>query len=592
VPSVTIHRGESVAPGVAVGTVYLRGFEESDGYAPRIPSDQVEHELNRLRDAMVTSRSQIEEIKESQRAVLREAELRIFDTHIAYLADPMFVSEIEKLVLQERYSVRAAIHKVVESYDRIFQLVENDTVRQRASDFRDVAMRISRNLAQDGAGNLVPPPTPDGRYVLAAAKLTTTDMFDLRNVTVEGIVAEEGGISSHAAILARSMGIPTITGIRNLPDKLENGDLVVLDAGNGELHVHPDERVIAEYTQSAERWKSVRHEAPPEESVHATRDGTELRLLGACGNVGEVELARTFGMDGIGLFRTELMFMVEDRLPTEDMLVKQYSEVVRLPDHQRALFRLLDVSAAAKVKGLPRATERNPALGQRGIRSHMADGAVMRLQLRAILRASAGRTTAGVLVPFVTAVQEIQRVKSAILEERVALRKAGLKCADQLFVAPIIEVPAAAFVLKAFLEDSSFAVVAIDDLQAHLLAADRDNSGVRDYYEMMHPALFEVLARLATDAKTLKKELVLFGEGAADPVRLPFYLGIGVRSFSVAPVRVNGMLDIMGRFTIDECEAIAKRVLQAPRGLDVQRVLVQVAEGRRFPTARSRSRLS
>lgn len=584
----TVHRGESVAPGVAVGTVYLRGFDEAEGYAPRIPSDQVEHELNRLREALVVSRSQIEEIKDAQREVLGEDELRIFDTHIGYLSDPMFVSEIEKLVLQERYSVRAAIHRVVENYDRIFQLVENERVRQRASDFRDVATRISRNLTSEGGGEMLPPPDPDARYVLAAAKLTTTDMFDLRNAAVEGIVAEEGGISSHAAILARSMGIPTITGIRNLPAQLENGDLVILDAGNGELHVRPDERLLAEYTQSAERWKSVRHEAPPQEAAHATRDGSEVSLLAACGNVGEVELARTFGMGGVGLFRTELMFMVDDRLPTEDMLVKQYSEVVKLPDQQRAMFRLLDVTAAARVSGLPRAEERNPALGLRGIRAHMADGAVMRLQLRAILRAAVGRETAGVLVPFVTAVQEIQRVKAAILEERLALRKAGVACAESLFVAPIIEVPAAAFVLKAFLDESSFVVVAVDDLQAHLLAADRDNAGVREHYEMMHPGLFEVLARLARDAAALDKELVLFGEGAADPIRLPFYLGTGVRSYAVAPVRVNGMLEILQRFSIDECQAIAKRVLEAPRALDVQRILVQLAEGRTFRKRRRR----
>jgi len=167
-------------------------------------------------------------------------------------------------------------------------------------------------------------------------------------------------------------------------------------------------------------------------------------------------------------------------------------------------------------------------------------------------------------------------VKAAILEERLALRKRGVPCADTLYVAPIIEVPAAAYVLNTFLNESDFAVVAVDDLQAHLLAADRDNVAVREYYEMLHPALFELLARMAKEAGRKEKELVLFGESAADPGRIPLYLGVGYRSFAVAPVRLNGMLKVMGRYTIDECRKISTRVLDAPRTLDVQRVLVNL----------------
>jgi len=200
---------------------------------------------------------------------------------------------------------------------------------------------------------------------------------------------------------------------------------------------------------------------------------------------------------------------------------------------------------------------------------------VLRLQVRAILRAAATIENAAILVPFVTNVNDLQRVNSAIVEERHELRKRAVPCADQIHVAPIVEVPAAAFTCRALLVDADFVVVALDDLQALLLAADRDAAAVRGYYEMAHPAMFELLQRIAAEAAAAEKPVVLFGESAADPQRLPFYLGIGVRDFAVAPARVGAMLEVLQRYTIDECEKLAEELLQAPRGLDVQRILLK-----------------
>ena len=571
-----IHKGETVAPGIALGTVFLQGYDEAEGFSPRIPSDQVESELNRLRDALAASRKQLEELKQKHEGQLGSSEIAIFDTHVAYLQDPMFIDELEKLVIQERMSVRGAIRKVVQDYDQIFQLVENDYLRQRASDFRDVSTRVLRNLEPEPKQARE---RPKGRYVLAARRLSTTDMFSIDNEQVEGIVAEEGGISSHAAILARSMGIPTITGIRDLPSKLDTGDFVILDASTGEISINPDERVRAEYEQSAAKFKAAQaHTQAATSKKHTLRDGQEVRLLASCGNVGEVNLARTFGMDGVGLFRTELLFLVEKRIPSEEMLAHHYREVVRQPDGHPVNIRLLDISSDLPIPGLSIGQERNPVLGLRGVRALLRHGSLLRLQLRAILRAAEGTKNTAVLVPFVTTLQDLQRVKSAVVEERLSLRKQKIACAETLQVVPILEVPAAVFVLPALFAECEFAVVALDSLQAHLLAADRDNTGVREYFEAMHPALFELLARIARDAQRLDKRILLFGESAADPVRLPFYLGIGIRNYSIAPVRLNAMLKVLRRFSMDECKAVVERVLEAPRTLDVQRVLVGMAE--------------
>ncbi|MCA8943415.1 MAG: phosphoenolpyruvate--protein phosphotransferase [Planctomycetes bacterium] len=570
-----VFKGESVASGIALGPVYLQGFAEEDSYPRRIAADQVENELNGLRQALDRSRDQIQALKSKHGDTLKKKELRIFDVHIEYLQDPMFIDEIEKLVMNERYSVRAAIRKIVDDYDRIFQLVEDDYLRQRAGDFRDVATRVLRNLASpNGTGGETAQPAD--HYILAARKLTVNDLFKLDHDHVGGIVAEEGGISSHAGILARSMGIPTITGIRDLVGKVQNRDFVIIDAGTGEFHVDPDERLRAEYERAASKVRSTSSTKAVKNRPHATRDGAAIRIYASCGSTSEVELAELYGMDGIGLYRTELMFLVDSRLPSEDMLTHHYAEVAKRQGKDRPVaFRLLDVGGEAGLGNIPGEAERNPALGLRGIRSLLFDGKILRLQVRAILRASANSPGAAILVPFVTGISELQRVKAAVVEERLELRKQKIACAETIRIAPIIEVPAAAFMLHAFLNESSYVVVAVDDMQALLLASDRDNPRVRDYYATQHPAFFELIARMAREAKEHKKEIVLFGEAAADLSRLPFYLGVGIRAFSIAPVNADRLLDMCGKYTIDECRKIANRILEAPRSLDVQRLLLR-----------------
>ncbi|MEC8653700.1 MAG: putative PEP-binding protein [Planctomycetota bacterium] len=569
----TVVRGECVSPGVAIGQIFLRGFE-SQGAGPRIAADEVEVELNRLSTALEQSRLQMEEIKQKQAGSLGEAELRIFDAHLAYLGDAMFVTEIETQIINERLSAREAVQGVFAKYDRIFSLVESDLLRRRASDLRDVATRLLRNIE---GGQVREGEAPKGPYILAARKLTTADMFNLDNEQVEGIVAEEGGMSSHAAILARGMGIPTLTGIRDLAKHLRNGDLAVLRATEGQLVVGPTDTALAEATTEAQRWRASQADdgEGAELATHQTRDGTAMHILGSCGSSGEADLVHTFGMEGVGVFRTELQFLASDAAPSEEDLVASYKEVLDGQRGKPVSFRLLDVASATLDADAPQ-QERNPAMGRKGVRGLLAKQDVLRLQLRAILRAAAGAEGVAVLVPFVTSIADLQRVKSALVEERVSLMKAKVACAADLKIAPIIEVPAAAMSLGALLNEGDFAVVAVDDLQANLLAADRDNASVRPYYEMVHPAVFETLARMAKDAERKGKSIVLFGESAADPERVPFYVGVGYRSFSVAPVRLRGMLKVFARYSVEECRKIAARMLEAPRTLDVQRVLVNL----------------
>lgn len=573
----TVIRGECVAPGVALGNVVLRGYDDGALVAVRLAADEVDDEVRRLQEAVSKSRAELVELKAEHGDTIGADQARIFDVHVALLDDPEFLRSVEAQVREERLNVGAAIAAVVRDYERLFELVENAMLRERAADFRDVAQRVLTHLER--SDRTVEAPSGEDGVVLAARRLSVNDLFRLDQGKVQGIVAEEGGMSSHAAILARSMGIPTLSGIRDLADKLHAGAFVIIDAASGELHVEPDERLRNEFQAAAERLESVPSAAEMTERPHQLRDGMEVRLLGACGNLAEAGLASALGMDGIGLYRTELLYLVDGRAPSEDVLVKHYAEVLRGNGDKPAWFRLLDVSSHQKVEWLHGRKERNPALGVRGARALLREGRALRRQVRAILRAAHGAKEVAVLVPFVTSIDELQRVRSAVVEERHQLVKKGVPCAERVRFAPIIEVPATAFISRALLAVSDFVVVGLDDLQSLVLAADRDNPDVAEQYQITHPAMFELCARVASDAKAAKKPAVLFGEIAAQPSLLPFFLGAGYRDFAVAPAHMERMLDQFDRWTATECRKISKELLQAPRALDVQRILFRTGAG-------------
>lgn len=562
-----------MAPGVALGTVVLRGYDDNAATVVRLAADEVEAEVDRLQTAIEASKEELRTLKSEHGETIGAEQARIFDVHIALLEDPQFFESVRAQVRDERLGLRAAISAVVRDYERLFELVEDNMLRDRAADFRDVAQRVSSHLAR--AERPVGTPTGNGKVVLAARRLSVNDLFRLEEGEVCGIIAEVGGMSSHAAILARSMGIPTLGGIEDLGSKVYDGAFVIVDAAAGELHLEPAESLRAEFESTAERLQQAPSAQASAERPHKTRDGKELRFLGACGNLAEAGLARAFGMDGIGLYRTELLYLADSRPPSEDVLVKHYQEVARGGGDQALWFRLFDSSSNQKVEWMHARPERNPALGVRGTRALLREGKALRRQIRAILRAAHGAKNAAILVPFVTSLDEMQRVRSAVVEERHQLVKARVPCVDRIQIAPIIEVPATAFVARALLAEADFAVVAVDDLQSLMLAADRDNSEVRDLYQIPHPAVFELVERISRDAQKAEKPAILFGEIAADPTFAPFFVGAGLRDFAIAPAHLSRMLDQCEKWSVTECKKITKELLAAPRALDVQRILMR-----------------
>jgi len=546
-PGGTTLRGTPVAPGLALGIVHRKDHDLLRAPPQRVPLEQVERELNRFHRSLSDSRRQLEALKERLHGRVPAEQVRILDTHLAYLKDSVFLADVENLILNEQMSLEAAIGKVVADFDRIFRLVQSETLRERAVDLRDVGIRVLRNLEKDSAPEGTGADAPV-EYILVARELSIVDMFNLANESVLGIVTEEGGLTSHAAILARSMRIPTLTGVAGLLESAREGAFAIVDATEGVVRLDPDELVRAQYSQRTTEREAPIHpsEGVPDWARRAprTRDGAVLEVSAACGNLPEVDQAAALGFQSIGLYRTELLYLIDREQPSLEALTAHYAAVIEHAGGAPVTFRLLHVDSSLEVGYLHEARELNPALGRAGIRCLFAREAVLRRQLQALLRAPPpeGNQRVRIAVPFVVDCGDLRRLKEILFEERYALRRAGIAFQEQVELGAILETPAAALGVRDLAREADFLVVGLDSLQQYLLAADRENHGLRQAFESLHPYVLRALLSIVEAADQAARPLSVFGVTVADPANLSFLVGLGVKSFCVPPLALQPFL--------------------------------------------------
>jgi phosphotransferase system enzyme I (PtsI) len=511
-------RGATVAPGLVVGTIYRKDYDLTRATGERVPLEEVEAELNRFRRAIDDSKRQLAELKARLEGRVEAQDARILDTHVALLKDSAFIADVENLILNEQLRLESSISKVIADFDRIFRLVRDDHLRQSAVDLRDVGLRVLRNLerhARDRSG-AEPPPS---EYVLAARELSIVDMFNLNGEHVQGIVTEEGGLTSHAAIFARSMRIPTLTGVTELLEHVHEGDYVILDATEGVLRVEPDEVVRAQYAtpETLAEAAPVTTEGVPDWALAETltRDGEAIEVTSSCGNLPEVEQAASLGRPTLGLYRTELMYLVDADPPSREALVHHYAAVLAATGGAGVTFRLLNVDSSLGLRWMHPEPEPNPVLGRAGVRALLKHESVLRRQLQAMLLAGVDAEVS-LAVPFVTDCGELRRVKEILFDERVELRKSGER-------------------------------LNLDALEAYLLAADRDHKGAPRELQPPHPFVLRALTKACQVAASLQRPLHVFGPTASHPAHLEMLVGVGLRHFCVPPAALRPFLEEIPR---------------------------------------------
>lgn len=550
-------RGTPVAPGLALGVVHRKDYDLANAPLDRIPREAIEAELNRFHRALIDARAQLAQLKTKLTGKVPQDDARILDVHIAYLKDSVFLSDVENLILNEQLCLEAAIAKVISDFDRIFRLVQNETLRERAVDLRDVGIRVLRHLEKHRAEEDTSALARPNDYVLAAKELSIVDMFNLQGERVLGILSETGALTSHAAILARSMRIPTLTAVAGLLETIREGDFVILDASEGVVRINPDEVVRAQYKESTS--EELVEEQAPEWSASdvRTRDGVAIHVASSCGNLPEVEQGVAHRASHVGLYRTELLFLVDKDVPSLESLQQHYAAVLAAARGKPVTFRLLHVDSSVGLAALHPAREPNPALGRAGVRALLSRELVLRRQLQAILRAGAGREVR-VALPFVTDTSELRRIKEILFEERLELKKQRDPFAEKLSVGVVIETPASLLAARDLARESEFLMIGLDAFTQYLLAVDREHADLRAWFENVHPCVLRALRTLVEVCDELAKPLSVFGVTATQSASVPFLVGVGLRHFCVEPDRMRGFVEDVGRLSTRQAARAAQ----------------------------------
>ncbi|MFT5049568.1 MAG: phosphoenolpyruvate-protein phosphotransferase [Chlamydiales bacterium] len=577
--------GTSVAPGVAMGRAFRKDYDLSQVTLQRVPRDHVERELNRFHSSLTDSRDQLEELKGHLRGNVPEDHVRVLDTHVAYLRDSVFLSDVENLILNEQMCLEGAIAKVILDFDRIFRLVQSETLRERAVDLRDVGIRVLRNL-EGGEGPEERPQRPKGDYILVAGELSIVDMFSVDNQHVLGILTEGGSLTSHGAILARSMRIPTLTGVEGLLDEVREGDFLIVDGTEGVVRVRPDEFVREQYSSGtdpddSEGAEGAAGEAPEWADFPGhTRGGESIQIAATCGTLPEVERSALLGMAGVGLYRTELLYLIDREPPSIEALSAHYKSVIKRAEGGSVTFRLLDADSNLQLGYLHEERELNPGLGRMGIRALLANTEVLRFQVRAMLRASADTdVVVRIAVPKVVDCDELRRVKEVLFAERHALRKAGTPFGEDLKVGAVLETPTSILGIRDLAGESDFLVINFNSLHQYLLAADRENALVAGYFAQLHPYVIRTLRKIVEVCAEAQKPLSIFGATAVSTVNLPLLLGVGLRHFSVAPVAVKAFLESIAKIDLREATRLAEEAARAVTSSELDPVMRSFGDG-------------
>ena len=555
--------GIPVSGGTAVGRLVVVGAlvpEDVDAIDGRAGGRTVEDQVARLIAAVDAGRAEISTIAAETRQRLGSESAAIIEVQLLVLDDPEWWDPILDEV-RNGSEPAAAVWSVTSAVAEVLGALDDPYLRERAADVLDVGRRITDHLA--GRNRRQALQGLCGDVVVAAYELSPTDTLDLDLDVIRGIVTERGARTSHAAILARQLGIPAVVGAAGLLEAVTAGSLAVLDGDAGTCEIDPEPHIVdrarAKAAGTAER-------AVIDHAV-ATRDGLGIAVLANASSVSDVERAMARGADGIGLYRTEFLFMSSPELPDEDAQAEHYAAVMRAARDRPVTFRTLDVGGDKPVPGLHVEAEENPFLGVRGIRLALANRPVFDAQLRALSRTAEAYPGVSVMIPMVSGLEELDEVRQALQE---------VVPGSTLRLGAMVEVPSAAILVDEFAREVDFLSVGTNDLTAYLLAADRGNPHLSELYSEFHPAVLRALHQIRRDAGDTPVSIC--GELAGDPRALGLLLGLGYRQLSVSGPLVPAVKDRVRRLDVAAATAATDTVLRARRRRDVEAGLTALLE--------------
>jgi len=578
IPLDTVLAGIGASPGIAIARSYLLNRARVTGIERRILPAEVDAEIAAFMAAVERSQTQLQEVKEH--AADQHAEhLYIIDTHLMILDDQLLIDATVNLIRDELINAEGALGRTLRRFRQVFESIGDEYLRERRSDIDSVGDRLMRNLLGEVRDNIE---DLSGQGIVVAHDLSPADTMQLDRDKVIGFVTDVGGRTSHTAILARSLAIPAVVGLETVSTQVASGVPLIIDGTTGTVIINPSPATFRDYLARKQQYEYLEKELESYRNLPAeTRDGHYLALRGNVERHEDVVAAKAQGIEGVGLFRTEFLFLAGDQPPDEETQYMAYRAAVETMAPHPVTVRTLDVGGDKFMPELNLLDEVNPALGLRAVRFSLREETMFRTQLRAILRASA-HGQIRLLLPMISGVAEIRACRLALNQVRQELAAEGVAMAGRIPVGIMVETPAAVLLAELMAKEVDFFSVGTNDLIQYCLAVDRGNEHVAYLFEPLHPAVLRALAEVCRAARSAGIEVSICGEMAGEQLYALVLLGLGFTELSMNPVAIPRIKRLVRQATLAEARRLVEELLQLPTAADVVATL-EAEMARRFP---------
>ncbi|GIN61332.1 phosphoenolpyruvate-protein phosphotransferase [Robertmurraya siralis] len=550
-------QGIAASSGIAIAKAYR--LVEPDLSFEKKTIEKVDSEVERFEAAIAQSKSELEMIRDNARENLGADKAAIFEAHLLVLSDPELLNPIKDKVKSDKVNAEFALKETADMFVSMFESMDNEYMRERAADIRDVTKRVLSHLL---GVKIVNPSMISEEVVVVAEDLTPSDTAQLNRQFVKGFTTDIGGRTSHSAIMARSLEIPAVVGTKTVTRDIENGDLVIVDGLKGEVHINPTPELVEQYKKATEDFEAQKAEWAKLKNEHTySADGHQVELVANIGTPNDLEGVMNNGGEGVGLYRTEFLYMGRDELPTEEEQFESYKAVLEGLEGKPVVVRTLDIGGDKELPYLKLPKEMNPFLGFRAIRLCLEEKEIFRTQLRALLRASTYGNLK-IMFPMIATLDEFRQAKAMLEEEKAKLQGEGIEVSDKIEVGIMVEIPSTAVLADQFAKEVDFFSIGTNDLIQYTMAADRMNERVSYLYQPYNPSILRLVKMVIDAAHKEGKWTGMCGEMAGDETAIPLLLGLGLDEFSMSATSILKARSQIRYLNKAEMEKLAAEALQ------------------------------
>ena len=563
-------KGIAASPGIAIGKAFL--YKETKLEIVEKSSLTKEEEIERLLNGREIAKAQLEEIKENTLKKLGKDKADIFEGHVTLLEDEELMSEIDSKITSEKYTAEFALNEAIDEYATMLGNLEDAYFKERAGDLRDIGKRWLYGVMNTKAVDLskLEPET-----IIVARELNPSDTAQINLENVLAFVTEIGGKTAHSSIMARSLELPAVVGVGAILEKLEDNQIIIVDAVKGEVLVDPNEETIKEYQAKRENFLKEKEELKKLKDKEAiSKDGIKVDVWGNIGSPNDVKGILSNGGFGIGLYRTEFLFMEKDSFPTEEEQFEAYKVVAEAMNGYPVTIRTMDIGGDKSLPYMELPQEENPFLGWRAIRVCLDRQEILRTQFKALLRASKyGQIK--IMLPMIMDIEEVRKAKKIFEECKAELREKGIEFDEKIMLGIMVETPAVAFRAKSFAKECDFFSIGTNDLTQYTLAVDRGNEMIANLYDTYNPAVLQAIKMLIDGAHAGGIKISMCGEFAGDENAVALLFGMGLDAFSMSGISIPRVKRVMSKLNKKDCEALVEKILDFTTAEEIKKEVKQ-----------------